>query len=359
MPHSLASPPRLACTFVALATLAWAGAATAQTTSGRGVTRDPAAAEALFRAAIAALDKDDWATACPKFEASFQLDPSAGTSINLARCLEHDGKVAQAWAELGRARTLAREATDVRRREIESFVDSEITRVEKRLPRLRIVAKDLPPDAEITRDGLPQNPAVIGEALPVDLGEHVVVLKAPGHEPATWKISATEGHVTEVVVQPGPATSTTTALPTSTDPAGDDEKDRPDNAVPLVGIILTGVGIAGLAVGTITGLNAIAAKDDIDALGCNGGSGTCPSVKAQEQADGFAARGSDLAAVSTTAFVAGSVLVASGATLLVYNAVSRAPASSGAARRDDRRADLRIVPSASPSAGGVWVTGGF
>src|SRR5260221_7405355 len=59
--------------------------------------RDPAAAEALFRAGRAAADKGDYVTACPKFEESNRLDPEVGTVFNLADCDEHLGKVASAW----------------------------------------------------------------------------------------------------------------------------------------------------------------------------------------------------------------------------------------------------------------------
>src|SRR5258706_7329882 len=62
-----------------------------------GAPRDPAAAEALFRAGRAAADKGDYVTACPKFEESNRLDPELVTAFNLADCDEHVGKVASAW----------------------------------------------------------------------------------------------------------------------------------------------------------------------------------------------------------------------------------------------------------------------
>jgi len=303
-------------------------------------------------------EKGGWHTDCPRSVASAQLDPSAGTSINTARCLEHRGKIAQAWAELGRARTLAREASDVRRRELEAFVDREIARVEARLPRLRIVAKNLPPEAEISRDGIVQSEGVVGEALPVDPGEHVVEVRAPGRKVASWKVQAVEGGIAEITVEVG-LVETGTPGPDERPVAPDGDAAPRDNTIPVVGIVLTGVGLAGLAVGLITGLNAITAKDDIIALGCNDDAGTCPDADTQQRADDYASRGSDLAAVSTTAFIAGSVLVASGTTILVVNAISANDAKTTGTRSQRGAARLRVVPTAAPNGGGVWFDGAF
>ncbi len=352
------SPPALLVASIVAATCFVRPAAAEEPAAPRGA-RDPAAAEALFRAGIAALDKGDWDTACPKFVASAQLDPSAGTSINIARCLEHRGKTAQAWAELGRARTLAREASDVRRRELEAFVDREIARVEARLARLRIVAKALPPDAEISRDGIVQSEGVVGEALPVDPGEHVVEVRAPGRVPAKWKVQAVEGGVAEIVVEVGPRETEAARHDDGAAQSPGDDGDPRDSTIPVLGIVLTGVGLAGLAVGLITGLNAITAKDDIVALGCNDDAGTCPDAEARRRADDYASRGADLAAVSTTAFIGGSLLGASGATILVVNAISANDASTAGRPRPAGAARLSVAPAAAPSGGGVWVHGAF
>src|SRR5262250_2040825 len=57
---------------------------------------DVAAADALFREARAAARRGDHATACPKFRASYRLDPTVGTLLNVADCEEHDGHLVDA-----------------------------------------------------------------------------------------------------------------------------------------------------------------------------------------------------------------------------------------------------------------------
>src|SRR3954464_2718599 len=59
---------------------------------------DEAAARALFAEARRLAAAGDYADACPKFEASFRLNPGIGTNFNLADCMEHTGRIATAWA---------------------------------------------------------------------------------------------------------------------------------------------------------------------------------------------------------------------------------------------------------------------
>ena len=84
---------------LALGVVLLVGAASAQP---RDVTR----ADALFREGRALMKKGDYATACPKLEESYRLDPAAGTGINLGDCFEKQGKVASALLAYQAARAL-------------------------------------------------------------------------------------------------------------------------------------------------------------------------------------------------------------------------------------------------------------
>src|SRR3954470_15040871 len=70
--------------------LACAGAAEA-------AGKNPAAAQALYDDAQAAVAAGKFDDACPKFKESYQLDPGGGTLLNLADCYERQGKTALAW----------------------------------------------------------------------------------------------------------------------------------------------------------------------------------------------------------------------------------------------------------------------
>lgn len=161
--------------------------------------RDPVAAEALFKAARALVDKGDDAAGCPKFEASLALNPSASTQINIARCREREGKLATAWHDYHRALVLNREtAGEQRRRSLDEVANKGIAALEPRVPKLVIVVKGAPSGMEVLRDGTALPAAALGEPLPVDPGPHEIRASAPGHEAETRSITLAEGETTTV-----------------------------------------------------------------------------------------------------------------------------------------------------------------
>ncbi|HEU4534580.1 MAG TPA: tetratricopeptide repeat protein, partial [Polyangiaceae bacterium] len=77
-----------AAALAAALVLAAGGPARANETSDR--------AEALFREGREAMKRGDLDEACPKFSESQELDPSAGTLLNLALCEQRKGEGARA-----------------------------------------------------------------------------------------------------------------------------------------------------------------------------------------------------------------------------------------------------------------------
>src|SRR4051812_25624340 len=67
--------------------------------------RDPAAGEALYRAAKESAKRGDWEKACAQFAESQRLDPAPGTLVNLADCEEHRGLVTSAWTHFTEVET--------------------------------------------------------------------------------------------------------------------------------------------------------------------------------------------------------------------------------------------------------------
>src|SRR5262252_2574420 len=92
-------------------------------------------AEQLFNQGREAAAKNDWANACPKFEASLRYDPALGTRLNLANCYDKLGKLAKAWCMYRDAADRAAQAGDLKRKE---YALQQAAALEPRLPRLTI-----------------------------------------------------------------------------------------------------------------------------------------------------------------------------------------------------------------------------
>lgn len=161
--------------------------------------RDSAAAEALFRDARELVGQGRHAEGCPKFEASFALDPSTGTLLNIAKCHEHDGKLATAWADYTQALVLNLETKgDERQRALEQIAKQALADLAPRVPKLRVAVSRPVPGLRVLRDGEELPAATLGEALPVDPGSHEVRASAPGYLAETQAVVLAEGK-TEVV----------------------------------------------------------------------------------------------------------------------------------------------------------------
>jgi len=309
---------------------------------------DEAAAEALFLEAKRLAAEGKLAEACPKFAESNRLDRGAGTLIHLADCYEKNHQTASAWATF---REAASAAQGLGRSDWEKLASNRAAALEPKLARLTIKVTEPAESIAVTRDGAPTSQASWGVPIPVDVGTHTVLATAPGRKPFKTSIAIrTDGDRDEVVVPKlehaaGGNASTTPAgpAPAETDGATHGSSQR------TIGFVVGGVGIAGLAVGAITGLMAIGKNNDSKQM-CPE-SGACGSSAAVDAAD--SAR--KLGTVSTIAFIAGGLGVAFGAALLLTapSSTEGAPAAAKAAR------SLRIVPSTDGRSAGMSFLGAF
>jgi hypothetical protein len=162
--------------------------------------RDPAAAEELFRQGRAAAQKKDFLEACEKFRESNRLDAALGTLLNIADCEEKIGRLATSWTLF--QEVAQRLPVDDERRAIALQRGQAL---EARVPRLSVhLAPTTQPDVVVRRDGVVLGSASLNTWLPVDPGEHVVVVTAPGTESASFVARVGEGERSELDVRVGP-----------------------------------------------------------------------------------------------------------------------------------------------------------
>jgi hypothetical protein len=166
-------------------------------------TRDPAGAEQLFNSAKELLKAGDWKGACAKFEASLALDPSISTELKIAKCHEHEGKLARAWSDYQEAIKHNRELSDrpeKRRLELEEFAKAQLAELEPRVPKVRVIVHEPPPGLRIKRGALELPLAALGDALPADAGTLHITAEAPGFATLERDVTVVEGKTIDVEI---------------------------------------------------------------------------------------------------------------------------------------------------------------
>lgn len=311
---------------------------------GQADAQNPAAAEALFEQARAAMAAGSYDIACARFRDSDKLDPAVGTRFNLADCEEKRGRLATAWSLF---RGVSSElAQDDDRKPIAD------DRAAKLKPRLPIVTMVLPPDAppgmRVRIDGVEIGEGSFGVPLPMDPGKHDLSLLAPGEPEHRRSFELGEGeHSTLLLaIEKAPEPVAATAEPPAPSRDFDDVSRR------QWAYMAGGVGLAGVVVGATAGIMTLRKKSLADDE-CNDETRTC--TQAGRDANESGRR---FGVVSSVGFGVGVVGLAAGAYLLLTSPSSGA-ASTYRSSPVLRAAKLRAEIALEPESGFVSVAGRF
>jgi hypothetical protein len=290
---------------------------------------DGGAAQALFDKGVADLEAGHPETACPALAESQRLDPRPGTLFALADCEVLLGKIASALGHyheyIGWVSRLS-DDQQMRHAERIELARAQVAALQAKVPTLVLA---LSPWARqgtiIERDGVALQGAGLGAALPIDPGEHVIVTRVPGEPEERLTVSIAVGDAKRLEL---PLRRPVPPVPVSPAPVPDDAARSASKPAPLeergssqrtLGYVAGGVGLAGLVVGTVTGLLVLDRKAIVDDE-CDS-EHEC-SKEGKEAADS----GKKLATASTIAFSIGLAATAAGVTLILT-----APADDGRA----------------------------
>jgi hypothetical protein len=228
--------------------------------------------------------------------------------------------------------------------------------LEAKLPTLTIVVPPAAdrPDLQITRDREVLGRPAWGVPIPVDPGVHTIEASAPGRKP--WQAQATTEGVSSAAsvevppleadptLEPAPGAAPGAATPLASAHAPTDSGPAAPPASPgsgqrVAGLVLGGVGVAGIIAGSVFGL--VAKSDD------NKASQHCLTSDACDS-EGITLNDSahHAATVSTIAFLAGGVLAATG--VIVYVTAPRRGSSA-----------VSLLPMVAPGTGGLALRGGW
>jgi hypothetical protein len=286
---------------------ALAGAAVALTLASSAPARadEASMAESLFQQGVAAMDKGDLPRACEMLAESQRLDPGGGTLLNLALCHERAGHTATAWARYLEALGVARR--DKRDDRI-AFAEEHIRALEPRLPRLVISLAERVDGVRVKVDGVELRADAWEVPSPIDPGEHVVRVEAPGRREHTTKVAASAGETKRIVI-PALARDVVRAPPEALAPT---PPPPPRGGTQrTAGWVLTGVGGAALVGTAVVGALAIGAESTADAA-CPG-AGACTDQRGLDASN----RATNLSTAATITGISGAVLLAGGVILLL------------------------------------------
>jgi hypothetical protein len=326
--------PLCASVRVAIATLAVAGGARAQT-----VDEARARADTLFREGQSLLDAGQAVAACPKLEESQRLDPKLGRLLNVAFCHERIGRTATAWSEYNEAAAVA---LQTRQADRETFARQRAGELARNLSFLRLDLSAAPEVAEITVDGAPIAREHWAVPFPIDPGDHALVFAATGRKARTQTVNVQPGTTARVKVEgletaPSLASSSTPessavpapspqapASPVAHDDAGQaaGEPAPPSNAGRTIGWVVGGAGIAALAVGAGFGVHAMSLRDEANPQ--------CLNKLCNAQGRLLIDQATTAATVATVGLVVGAVAVGAGTWLVLRPVSSGASAPAGA-----------------------------
>jgi len=278
-----------------------------------------AAAQTLFETARALMKQGNYAEACPKLEESQRLDPGGGTLLNLGICYEQLGLTASAWTTFISAAAAARAAGKPDRvKSAQQHVDA----LAARLTRITIrVTSDKVSGLEVRRDGMVVRAAQWGTAIAADPGLHAIVATAPGHKAWQTTVRLQDGKsetvivpVLEVAPQPKSAKADDDPVKPNEGAVSKDGRGPADSAETNAGqsqrtvaLVAGGMGLVGVAVGTVFGLRSKSAHDDAQEH-CDGTSCYQPGVD-------LMAKARSAGNVSTAAFIVGGVGLATSGVL--------------------------------------------
>lgn len=282
----------------------------------------------LFNEGVALFNKGDFDAACPKFEASLKAYPGLGTRGKLAECLEKQGRYASAWAAYREVAQLAMRGGDPTREQVAS------ARAKSLEPKLAYLTVTMPPANDVPglvvkRGGVEVERTKLGAAEPVDSGAITIEVSAPNRKTFTTQIAAMQGQSVKFEVPslertasaaPPIGTTPPPPLPIDDMPPGT-HKDPPAWQKP-VGLVLVGLGVASIGVGTFFGLNAKSKYNGaFDGGGCDRATKSC-DMPGQTAIDDARSQ----ATLSTILFASGGAFVVAGALVFLTAPSSRSRA---------------------------------
>jgi hypothetical protein len=275
--------------------------------------QDPAAAVTLFQNGVSAMQAENYAEGCPALEESYRLEPLPGVLFTSAECHAKWGKVATAVARYRDYLTVFERLPPsqvIKQGNRNQVAKRQIEILTPKVPQLTLILPDgAPAHIKVTRDGVLLGRPSLSVALPVDPGEHLLTTETSGavHE---QRVTLEEGESKRVLLEfAQPESSEAKPSAPAAPPARDLQNPTPGKATSPWLWVAGGVGVAGVAVGSVTGALVFSKKSTVDE--------NCRGPDCNHEGKQAADSAKTLGLVSTISFAVGAAGIATAAVLLL------------------------------------------
>ncbi|MBK9259566.1 MAG: hypothetical protein IPM54_06970 [Polyangiaceae bacterium] len=260
-------------------------------------------AEKLFNEAVELSEARKFEAACLLLAESQKLDPTPGTLFALADCERVINKIASSvthFKEYLSQYAALKPAVRRRHDQRATLTKGYLAELEPKVPTLKLTFPGGAPEGVVvTRNGVEVEPTALDTDVPLDPGEQVIVVKVPGRQDAEERITVAAGDKKVVELSAGALVIETPV----------DDGKRASNPRKTAGIVLLGVGAAGLAFGGVMGGLAVGQKGIVDEH-CNG-------LDCDQVGMDAVSSGRTFGNASTIGLAAGTVIAVAGAVLLL------------------------------------------
>ena len=171
---------------------------------------DKAAARDHLKQAEELRKKGRVAEACQHLEEVERLYPQLPTLIELAECSEQAGDVVAAQAHWAAARDRAKHDEKPQSR---AKAEGRLAAMQKRVAHVTLQLANAPAGVQVSNDNVALDASALGGSLPMNPGDHVIVVKLAGHDDAKFPIKLADGDNQTVALAVGPVSSGQAAAP--------------------------------------------------------------------------------------------------------------------------------------------------
>ncbi|MDB4992805.1 MAG: hypothetical protein JWM74_237 [Myxococcaceae bacterium] len=227
-------------------------------------------AQTRFLRAKELYDAKDFAKAEVEFRASLDLVNSPNARFLMARCLRELGRPVEAYAELGRTVSEAREGAHEDGRYVQTAEEASAERdaLAKELAFITLTVARPGASTVVRVSGVDLKRPAWTEPIPVAPGELEIVVSTPERAPVSQKLSVVAGERKTVDLDAGPEPPPKKEVILREPP----KEEAPTSLRPFA-YIVGGIGVAGLATFAIAGSMARSTHSELDDA-CKGG--PCP-----------------------------------------------------------------------------------